>query len=110
MKVIFPNERLALTHLKTLPADSSILDIGCSSGRLVSRLTDRYRCFGMEPNLKAAAEAQAKGIEMLGQNDWPRNESSSKFDAIGLVDVFEHLSDPLELLSQANTRLNPGGY
>src|SRR4051794_30839166 len=58
----FPTERGALALLKQLPNGSAILDFGCSSGRLLAPLTATHRCFGVEVNEAAAAEAANKGI------------------------------------------------
>lgn len=105
---LFPTERLVLQRFKELPVGSRLLDIGCSTGRLLSRLRAEYSCSGVEINPQAASEAAAKGIQMLDPTRWT-DISLSPLDAISLVDVFEHLTEPLGLLTAAVNRLSPNG-
>lgn len=106
---LFPTERCVVKHLLRLPARSTILDVGCSSGRLLSRLTSDYRCFGVEINKAAATEAKGKGIVMLDPHGWSDEDPRLRFDAIVLMDVLEHLTAPVSVLTSAAIRLAPGG-
>lgn len=106
IKGLFPTERLVKGELAKLPQGSRILDVGCSSGRLLSSLEDGFHRFGIEPNIVAAAEASSKGIAILPSVDDSNVES---FDAILLMDVFEHLTEPTKTLAHLVTRLKPGG-
>jgi 2-polyprenyl-3-methyl-5-hydroxy-6-metoxy-1,4-benzoquinol methylase len=94
-----PIERAVLSVLKSLPRGSRILDYGCSSGRLLSGLRDEYECYGSEVNSVAAGEASTRGLKMIEPGDLA-GDLPVKFDAIVLVDVFEHLRKPLLLLRQ----------
>ncbi len=102
----FPNERAVHGILRQLPANARILDFGCSSGRLLAPLVGDYTCYGVEINAAAAQAAAAKGLQMLppGALIW-----AETFDAIVLMDVFEHLSSPATLLLQLAHHLNNGG-
>lgn len=104
----FPTERAVLAVLRGLPRGSRILDFGCSSGRLLAPLTRDYRCHGFEVNAPAAAEAAAKGIAMAPA-DFLERVPPGTFDALVLVDVFEHLSAPTILLRKLCAALTPGG-
>ncbi len=105
---LYPTERLVLRALADLPAGSAILDFGCSSGRLLSRLTKRHRCYGFEPNAEAAQAATAAGLTMLP--DLMADPAATPvFDAVVLVDVFEHLATPAATLDILLGRLRPGG-
>jgi 2-polyprenyl-3-methyl-5-hydroxy-6-metoxy-1,4-benzoquinol methylase len=86
-----------------------ILDIGCSSGRLLASLTGLYRCFGYELNETAARQAEAKGITILTRAELETVPKSS-YDAVVMVDLFEHLQDPLRLLKRCAELLKPGGW
>jgi len=103
---LFPNERAVHEILRKLPANASILDFGCSSGRLLAPLVGEYTCYGVEINATAAHSAAARGLKMLpaGAVNW-----ALKFDAVVLMDVFEHLSSPTELLRQLTQHLRRGG-
>lgn len=104
----FPTERYAVEILRRLPAGSRILDFGCSSGRLLAPFCREYRCFGIELNDAAAAAAAGKGITMIPARDW-QTSASEKFDAIVMVDVFEHMKNPLELVGELTGLLAPTG-
>jgi SAM-dependent methyltransferase len=104
----YPTERYTLEILRRLPAGSRILDFGCSSGRLLAPLCHEYQCYGVELNEAAAATAAGRGIAMIQAADL-QTSVREKFDAIALVDVFEHLPHPLELLRELAGRLAPTG-
>jgi len=102
-----PIERAVLSALKSLPPGSRILDYGCSSGRLLSSLCHDYECYGSEVNSVAAREASTRGLRMIEPGDLA-TALSVKFDAIVLVDVFEHLRKPLLLLRQLMQHASQG--
>ncbi len=104
----YPTERAALECLRKLAPQSKILDFGCSSGRLLASLTSDYDCYGIEINPEAANAAARKGLRMVSLGELSQKDAP-KFDAIILVDVFEHLSAPLELLRKLAIALQPRG-
>ena len=106
---LFPTERRVLALLMALPSGSRILDFGCSTGRLLSRLAASFQCFGVEINEEAARIACGKGVTMLAPDSVLKADGGPTFDAIALVDVFEHLSAPTDLLRNLATQLRPGG-
>ena len=103
----YPTEECVLSGLKTLPPGATILDFGCSSGRLLAALTTSHRCYGFEINPIAAAEAAQKGLQMLTPAEM--QSMRSFFDAIVMVDVFEHLLSPLTELENLTSLLRLGG-
>ena len=105
---LHPTERAVYAHLRRLPAGSRLLDFGCSSGRLFASLVGEYRCCGIELNRDAAAVAAAKGLRILPDHAVD-TEPSGSFDAVVMVDVFEHLVAPLETLSKLIRLLRPNG-
>lgn len=107
---LFPTERLVLDRLRSLPAGGRILDIGCSTGRMLSRLARDYRCHGVEINPQAASQAASKGLIMLDPHGWADPDANLLFDAVVAVDLFEHLSAPTAFLTAAVGRLAPGGW
>jgi len=104
----YPTERCILGTLRALPKGRRILDFGCSSGRLLAGLCADYQCYGIEVNAAAASEAARKGLRMLPGEDL-ENASLLPFDAIVLVDVFEYMASPLELLGKLTRSLSDGG-
>jgi SAM-dependent methyltransferase len=103
-----PTERAVNAHLRRLPAGSRLLDFGCSSGRLFASLVGDYPCCGIELNRDAAAVAAAKGLCILPDHAVD-TEPSRSFDAVVMVDVFEHLMAPLDTLSKLVRLLRPNG-
>ncbi|WP_417377439.1 class I SAM-dependent methyltransferase [Gimesia maris] len=106
---LYPNERKLLSILQKLPKDSEILDIGCSTGRLLSRLTNSFECFGVEPNALSATTASANGISIVSQEDLTAPEFHERFAAVLLIDVFEHLLDPRSVIESAISCLRQDG-
>jgi SAM-dependent methyltransferase len=104
----FPTERAALSILRILPKESRFLDFGCSSGRLLAPLVGDYDCCGFEIRAEAAAMAEAKGLHMLAPGFLTRDQVQ-RFNAVVMVDVFEHLSSPTDLLRKLYPLLKAGG-
>jgi 2-polyprenyl-3-methyl-5-hydroxy-6-metoxy-1,4-benzoquinol methylase len=102
---LFPTERIVAAQLRSLPPGASILDVGCSSGRLLSALPSHYNLFGVEPNAAAAGMATSKGITIIARDD----ALHGPFDAIVMMDVFEHLTEPTSVIQSLTKRLKPGG-
>jgi hypothetical protein len=72
-----------------------ILDVGCSSGGLLSNLASRgfSRLVGVDPSPLCVAHVRSKGIEAHqgGANDLPAD--IGHFDLITLTGVLEHIED-----------------
>jgi SAM-dependent methyltransferase len=90
--------------------DVRLLDVGCSSGALVAAAQNLgFIAQGVEPAPKAAAAAQAAGLNvrqgLLEQIAYP----AESFDAITLFEVVEHVREPLPLLKECYRILAPRG-
>ncbi len=105
---LFPTEMPVAEILKKAPPGARILDFGCSTGRLLSRFVDVHETFGFEVNERAAREAAQKGIRMLSPDELNATPAKS-FDFVVLVDVFEHLNQPTDLLKRMAELIRPGG-
>ncbi len=89
----------------------SLLDYGCGDGRFVRFATRRgWRCVGAEfdhgliERLRAA-EPEAEHLtiaELEGRRD-------ERYGVIHLADVFEHLVEPMPVMRDLVSRLEPGG-
>ena len=108
-KNFFPTETFIIKTLLKLDPSSRILDFGCSTGRLLSQLTNKYDCYGVEINQQAAAIAQDKGIKVISEQEL-LSSKLDLFDAIVLCDVFEHLINPTLILEKLCKKLKIGGF
>lgn len=102
--------------LTFIPKDAKrILDVGCGTGKLLSRLqSEGKECYGIEPSKEASEIAKIN----LGNTDKIINKSiedaineipNDYFDVILFLDVLEHLIDPLNIIKQIKTKLNHDG-
>jgi 2-polyprenyl-3-methyl-5-hydroxy-6-metoxy-1,4-benzoquinol methylase len=92
--------------------EAAILDVGCGTGGLLSRLQARgyHRLLGVDPSAACAAAARAHyGIEAVAGtvSDLPRDPE--RFDLIFLVGVLEHLRDPAAAVKALGRRLTLAG-
>lgn len=62
---LFPTERAVHRRLMRLERGARVLDFGCSSGRLLGPLVDRFECHGFEINADAARAAGEKGLRRM---------------------------------------------
>jgi 2-polyprenyl-3-methyl-5-hydroxy-6-metoxy-1,4-benzoquinol methylase len=110
------NRRAYGTHevlLRQVPAASSVLDIGCSTGYVGDALRARNcRVWGVDRDAAAAAKAKASYEEVyvldLDECDglpWPE----ISFDVVLCADVIEHLRDPARALRLVRRYVSPRG-
>jgi SAM-dependent methyltransferase len=107
--------RRQMTHLlrwatRGLASGARILDVGAASGLLVREASALgFRAVGVEPSYPLAARARADGIEVHDGVLPNAALGDEPFDFVALVDVIEHVDDPLALLRECAHVLAPGG-
>lgn len=100
-----------LTRLHSSPfGPQSFVEIGCGDGSFLKYARDKVeRVLGIEPSKNFAVEARRNGFEVLNgyvcDNSLLTNE---KFDSFASRQVFEHLEDPVSVLTGICKMLNPG--
>lgn len=104
-----PHERAVDAILDRLPRGARVLELGCWTGRLLAPHQPRLLVHGIEPNPAAAAIAQGAGVHVLGGDLAELPAATARFDCILLIDVFEHLLDPLMALRRLVGLLANGG-
>jgi 2-polyprenyl-3-methyl-5-hydroxy-6-metoxy-1,4-benzoquinol methylase len=83
-------------------------DIGCGSGNLLQSLDARWAKHGIEPGIRAVNAAQQNGLDVhLGTPATLRLREVA--DAALMIDVVEHMPDPLSEIRAVAEMLRPGG-
>jgi SAM-dependent methyltransferase len=104
------NKRLVayLCRRGWLRPDSSLLDVGSGSGhvvRTIAALLPNITVSCLEPNQDAAAFLRSKNFTTLKSLDDVRGT----FDFISMIEVIEHVPDPVSVLATLRQRLSPRG-
>ena len=88
----------------------TLLDVGAATGLLAESARDMgLDALGVEPSESLAAYAQGKG-RPVERGIWPLpGQEDRRFDVVTLIDVVEHVSDPVALLRAAGSALAEGG-
>ncbi len=90
-------------------ASGRLLDIGASSGILCEEAIKKgFDVLGVEPSRYLHAQAQKRQLPVI-LGTIPHPEVQEQYDIITLIDVIEHVSNPVELLSDISQLLAPGG-
>lgn len=90
--------------------DGRWLDIGCGAGALVRAASGRgWSAVGTELAPNAVERLRDEGFEAyLGETtELPLEDAS--FDVVSLVEVVEHVPEPVELVREAARLVRPGG-
>ena len=87
----------------------NVLEIGCGTGYLLSRLKQLgAECIGLEPGKHSQIGAEQYGIQII--NDFfPSERIKETYDIILFYTVLEHFEDPFDFLIQVKSYLKPGG-
>lgn len=90
----------------------SLLDLGAHVGRLIRIARDRgWTPEGVELNPQTAAyAAKATGLPIHRTDATTLAEAGRRHDAVTLIDVLEHIPDPVGALTTAHRMLAPGGW
>jgi hypothetical protein len=87
-----------------------LLDVGCGHGLLLDEARKRgYDPVGLE--LSTASAQFARGVLELDvrEETVDQLDGSARFQVITLVDVLEHVADPLDMIDRCRQLLAPGG-
>lgn len=96
--------------LPELSPGAKILDIGCGHGSVSHELVKKgFKVYGMEINRDAIESLKAKGFRVIECDITEPFKLNEKFDLILLLDVLEHVFDPLSLLGEAAKVLKDDG-
>lgn len=103
-------DRLLAEFPDTASAKGSLLDIGAGSGILLEAAKQvGLKVRGIEPSHWLIEQARERGLN-IDQGILDRNSYTEKFDLITIIDVIEHVQDPVSLLENARDLLADKGY
>lgn len=86
--------------------NQKILDVGCGDGYFLSLCLDLgMTAYGLDISPEVASYAERRGLKVFSD----LKEIKDTFDIITLFDVLEHMTDPLQELSQLTQLLNDKG-
>lgn len=94
------------------PERGRFLDVGCNMGMLLRHVRERgWEAVGVEPSPalhRIATEQLGLTVHNCYLDALPPSEHAT-FDVVALSDVFEHVTQPRELLRSVKALLKPGG-
>lgn len=101
------------TSIRLLKTDSQrphLLDVGCSSGSLLSVAANMgLAVSGVEPATVAAEAAKNAGFDVHAGYLHEAAYPDGHFDIVTLFEIVEHLSDPSALIAECRRVLKVGG-
>jgi 2-polyprenyl-3-methyl-5-hydroxy-6-metoxy-1,4-benzoquinol methylase len=92
-----------------------VLDVGSGIGEFVAHLAENgFEPLGIEPSGEAVAVAEAQGRSVRADTlegfvERGMFGSAEPFDAVSLLNVLEHVPDPVGVVGLCKTVLSPGG-
>lgn len=106
------------THVLAIgrvPANSRVLDLGAADGSVAATLVGMgCRVWGVEVDPVAAEKAQERceevAVEDLNCLDLASRFCGQRFDVVLMLDVLEHLTDPVSVLQRVADVLADGGW
>jgi SAM-dependent methyltransferase len=111
---IRPNSFGRGTYIRCLPRDTGVdlLDIGCGSGKLMrSAAALGHRVWGVEPDANAGSRQPDFELPVYPgtAEAMPVEIRQRQYDAIAMVHVLEHVTDPGKTFDNLHDLLRPGG-
>jgi SAM-dependent methyltransferase len=86
-----------------------LLDVGAGSGILVEEaLASGFAARGIEPSSPLQAIAAQRGLPVT-HGVLPNSELPGPFDVVTLIDVIEHVPDPVDLVRRIKSVMAPDG-
>lgn len=98
-----------LQHCLAAPAPR-LLDVGCGPGHFMAFMRQRGWCAeGVEPSTDAAERAAGLGFLVFPSIQACGTAGGGTYDAVTLLNVLEHVFDPIELVNTLTSVVAPHG-
>lgn len=100
-----------LDHVERLVSPGRLLDVGAGPGFMVAAARDRgWDATGVDLNAWAAEYAREElGVEVRRASLEEAEVGNGELDALCMLDLIEHVTDPHAVLAEAARVLRPGG-
>lgn len=96
--------------ISKLVKSGKVLEVGCSTGLLLSLLKNKgFEVIGIEISRKASEKAKQRGIKVF-TTPYEKFLLNEKFDLIIFNHTLEHLKNPVEVLKKTKSLLKPKGF
>jgi SAM-dependent methyltransferase len=101
--------RKILKRARRYAKGRSLLDIGAATGMLVQEaLALGWQAMGIEPSASFCEIARKHGLPVV-EGTFPHPDARGPYDVVALIDVIEHVIDPVGLLRQIRGAMAPEG-
>jgi 2-polyprenyl-3-methyl-5-hydroxy-6-metoxy-1,4-benzoquinol methylase len=102
-------ERKVIAGILKMDPGKKLLDVGAGSGMLVEEaIRAGFQAEGIEPSKYLQKIAEGHGLPVhLGT--FPHENTPGPYDVITFIDVLEHVTNPLELLTELRNALKDTG-
>lgn len=91
-----------------------VLDVGCADGRFLELLRDHgspeWELVGIDFDERAVAECRRKGFMTYVSRMEDFEEGHGQFDAVIMLQLIEHVEDPVRICQRVHDLLRPGGF
>lgn len=96
---------------KYLDPGASVLDVGCAVGLTVRHASELgFRAEGLEPSARISGIAREKVGATVHTSQIESFNPDRLYDGVLMLDVLEHLYDPVRVLRSCERLLKSGGY
>lgn len=90
--------------------NNCLLDVGCGSGAILEAAKqNNWAAEGVEVSSSAIEHLRSQGFKAFHGYLQDAKYAENSFDVVTAVELFEHLSNPLEVISEIARILRPGG-
>ncbi len=101
--------RRILKRIQQFRASGKLLDVGAGSGMLVEQAREMgFEAEGIEPSGWLCEKAREHGLT-VHQGVLPHSQAQGPYDVVVVMDVIEHVPDPLGLLAEVRKVAAVGG-
>lgn len=93
-----------------VPAPADFLDVGCAYGGLaLEARAAGYSAKGLDISKHAVAEARKRGLDAKQGRITDHLFPSGSFDVVTMIEVIEHLEDPVSAIESLSRIIRPNG-